>query len=115
MSSLGLLLLGVLASALLYACTIDPPQATALRYDADLVDIPAGEAVVGDRHGDGRADEQPARRISIERPFQGRVLKGGAWTLPPELARISARDRTNQTARGMMIGFRVARDVVPAR
>lgn len=42
---------------------------------------------------------------------EGRVLKGGAWTLAPELSRIAARDRTNADAKGLMIGFRVARDV----
>ncbi len=42
---------------------------------------------------------------------EGRVLKGGAWTLAPELSRIAARDRTNAEAMGMMIGFRVARDL----
>ncbi len=40
----------------------------------------------------------------------GRVLKGGAWTLEPKLARVSARDRTSEHAKGLMIGFRVARD-----
>jgi len=42
---------------------------------------------------------------------EGRVLKGGAWSLPPELARIAARDRTSASAKGLMIGFRVARDM----
>jgi iron(II)-dependent oxidoreductase len=45
----------------------------------------------------------------------GRVLKGGAWTLPPELARTSARDRTSEHAKGPMIGFRVAREVCDRR
>ncbi|MCX6877689.1 MAG: SUMF1/EgtB/PvdO family nonheme iron enzyme [Verrucomicrobia bacterium] len=64
-----------------------------------------------DRHGSYPAELQKDPRGT--EVGSSRVLRGGAWRLPARACRVAARDGVEPGKTGDVIGFRIARAVVP--